>query len=99
MPSTVKVGPHYYTILRLPKKRMEGDLGSCNFTTSTIRVRARLRLSKSQEILLHELLHATTYPSACDDKPMLDEAFVTAVTPLLLQTMKDNPELLAYLTQ
>lgn len=99
MPKSVKVGPHVYSILRLPKKRMPGDLGSCDFTTLEIRVRSRLRLSKSQEILIHEVLHSATHPSVCSDAPMLDEEFVTAVAPVLLQVMKDNPKLLEYLTQ
>lgn len=98
MPSTVKVGPHVYSILRLPKKQMEGDLGSCDFTTLTIRVRSGLRKSKSREILLHEVLHATTHPSVCDEKPMLDEEFVTAVSPVLLQVLQENPPFVEYLT-
>jgi hypothetical protein len=98
MPKTVKVGVHTYSILRKPKSQMGGDLGTCDFNELQIFLRKQLRKSVAKETLIHELLHAATYPSL-NEKTVSDEDFVTAVSPVLLQVMQDNPELLEYLTQ
>jgi hypothetical protein len=97
MPSSIKVGPHTYSILRKPSQAMGDSLGNCDFTILEIWVKARLRRTKSQEILLHELLHACTHPSFNGDEKMDDESFVNAVAPVLLQVLQDNPELVSYL--
>lgn len=94
MPSTVKVGPHVYKVVRKP---VDG-LGECDFNTLQIVVKPRLRKSKAREILLHECLHATTHPSMNGEEKYTDEDFVTAVSPVLLQVLQDNPLLVAYLT-
>lgn len=96
MPTTVKVGPHVYSVIR---KSGINYNGCCEFNTLQITVKKRLRKSKAQEILLHEILHACTHPSLNGDKPYKDEEFVDGVTPTLLQVLQDNPELLEYLTQ
>jgi hypothetical protein len=97
IPQTVKVGPHVYSILRKPSTQMKGDLGVCSFDQLEIWVKARMRKTKAQEVLLHEVLHATTHPSFNGNKKMDDESFVNAVAPVLLQVLNDNPELVAYL--
>lgn len=100
MPKTMKVGPHVYTVLRKPKSQMSNeDLGGCDFNTLQISVQQRLRKSKAREILLHELLHACTYPSLSSGDKYTDEQFVETTAPILLQVIQENPELIAYLTQ
>jgi hypothetical protein len=98
MPKTVKVGVHTYSILRKSKSQMGDDLGTCDFNELQILLRKQLRKSVSKETLIHEILHAATYPSL-NEKTMTDEDFVTAVSPVLLQVLQDNPELVEYLTQ
>ena len=95
MPASVKVGPHVYRITRKPHKHN----GECDFDGISINVKPRLRLQKSREILVHELLHACTHPSLNGDDRHTDEEFVTGVTPVLLQVLQDNPDLLEYLTK
>lgn len=99
MPKTVKVGPHTYSVLRLSKSQMNGDLGGCDTNTLQLSVQQRLKKSKAKEILVHEMLHACTHPSFLGDDKFTDEDFVTAVAPVLLQVIQDNPDLLLYLTQ
>ena len=99
MPKSIKVGAHVYTVLRKPATALKEELGDCDFNTCQISVRQRLRKSKAREILIHELLHACTHPLVNDDKKHTDEDFVQAVSPVLLQVIQDNPELLEYLTQ
>ena len=98
MPRKVKVGPHVYSILRKPASELQG-LGLCDFDSLQISVRRRLRKSKAQEILLHEILHALILQALDTEEKHDDEAFVVVVAPLLLQVIQDNPDLLAYLTQ
>jgi len=98
MPKTVKVGAHVYSIIQKPKSALPEELGTCDFDGLQILLRKRLRKSVAKETLLHELLHACTYPSL-NEKTVTDEDFVTAVAPALLQVLQENPELVAYLTQ
>ena len=98
MPKTIKVGAHVYSVLRKTKTQMPDDLGSCDVDTLQILIRQKIRKSVARETLLHELLHACTYPSFLG-KTLTDEDFVEAVAPVLLQVIQDNPDLLAYLTQ
>ncbi len=98
MPKTIKVGAHTYSVLRKSKTQMPKDIGSCDTDALQILVRKQIRKSVARETLLHEILHACTYPSFLS-KTMTDEDFVEAVSPVLLQVIQDNPDLLAYLTQ
>ena len=98
MPKTVKVGVHTYAVLRLPKSKMGDNLGTCDFNTLQIPILKGLRKSVAKETLVHELLHAATYPSL-NEKVLTDEEFVTGVSPVLLQILQENPDLVEYLTQ
>lgn len=103
MPETVKVGCHIYTILRRSRAQMPKENGArldgcCDFDNLHIYLRKGLRISKAKEYLLHEILHACTYP-ALNGKTLEDEEFVDKTAPILLQVLQDNPELVAYLTQ
>src|SRR5271157_3093979 len=99
MPSTVKVGPHLYSIIRKPASALPDALGTCDFQLLQICIRQRMRRSKAQETLLHEILHSATHPTVnCSDKRD-DEEFVTAIAPVLLGVLKDNPDLVGYLTR
>jgi len=98
MPQSVKVGPHTYPVLRKPASTMK-DHGLCDWNQVQILIRSRLRKSKAQEVLLHEVLHACTYPNMACVVRKSDEDFVDVVAPTLLQVLQENPELLTYLTQ
>ena|ERR1700677_2215579 len=99
MPAAVKVGPHVYKVLRKSKSQMPDDLGSCDCSLLQIWVRQRLRKSKAQEIFLHEALHACLHSVANGGSKNEEEDFVEALSPVLLQVLQDNPELVEYLTK
>lgn len=99
IPRTVKVGPHTYTILLRAKSQMpdgEETAGHCDPSSLQISIQARMKRSKTQEILFHELGHACTYPELWDTTAT-DEVFVTATAPRMLQVIQDNPSLVEYL--
>lgn len=99
MPKTVKVGPHVYTVLRKPASALGENLGHCDSSSLQIWIKERLRRSKAQEILLHELLHAIVLQALDTTKKHDDESYVVVTAPLLLQVFHDNPELVEYLTR
>ena len=99
MPASVKVGPHVYTVLRKPKSAMPKDLGSCDSTTLQIWVRQRLKRTKAAEILIHECLHASLHSVSNGGSQNDEESFVEALSPVLLLVLKENPELVEYLTK
>jgi hypothetical protein len=99
IPRTVKVGPHLYTITRKPKSQMLNMLGFCDFDALSIWLLQGMCLSKTREILVHELMHAATYPTLCGETKFLDEEFVTATAPVWLSILRENPKLVTYLTQ
>lgn len=98
VPSTIKIGAHQYRILRKTKAELKGNLGECDFDNITISLRHHLRKNKLQEILLHEILHACTYPHLVGHKSIADELFVESVAPVLTQVLQDNPGLISFLT-
>lgn len=92
IPKAITVGPHTYKVRRV--RKLVEDLGLCSYDTATVSIRQGMGASKTREVLLHEVLHACGYPSLCDK----DEEFVDTIAPALLQVLRSNPELLAYLT-
>jgi hypothetical protein len=103
IPRTIKVGPHVYSVVRKTEEEMPDALGDTDFDANEIRIRKNMSKTKSQEILLHELLHACTYPSVTGayegEEKFMAEEFVNAVAPVLLQVLKDNPKLVEYLIE
>jgi hypothetical protein len=75
------------------------DHGLCDFDQVQILIQARLRKTKAREVLLHEVLHACTYPTMASVQNKTDEDFVDVTAPALLQVLQDNPELVDYLTR
>ena len=102
MPAKVKVGCHTYAVVRLssmmmPKTEGGADWGCCEFRQRRLLIRKWLRRSTAQETLLHEVLHACTYPDMIA-VTKTDEDFVTKLSTNLLEVIQDNPDLLEYLT-
>ena len=99
MPTKIKVGPHVYSVIRKPKSVMGESNGYCRANELQILIQKGLRRSKAKEILVHELLHACTYPVLIQGGKYDDEEFITSMTSPILQIIQDNPEFIEYLTQ
>lgn len=50
-----------------------------------------------REVMLHELLHACLMATSIDWPEKREEAFVQAMSPVLLKALRDNPALVRYL--
>lgn len=99
IPRTIKIGPHLYRVLRKTKAALGDDLGKCVFNNVEIWLLRGMEASKAREILIHEVLHACTYPTFCNDKKFSDEDFVESTAPVLLSVLRENPKLVAYLVE
>jgi hypothetical protein len=82
----------------MPKTDGMPDCGYCRFNQLEILIKQRMRLSKTQEVLLHEIQHACTYPDLIG-KRATDEEFIDHTAPKLLEVLKENPALVKYLTR
>lgn len=103
LPKFVKVGPYRYTVASDAETRLDimGDrpdwAGCCDMRTLTIFVEPRDNQDAMAGTLLHEVIHAclqvTNQPD--DDK---NESYVERMTGMLLGVLRDNPDLVAFLT-
>lgn len=111
LPATVTVGPHRYAVGRDEHSTQvclavdSHCVGRTVHSDLAIHLRADLAPSFERETTLHEVLHEVLH-SVCslaglqgdDDLDPHEERIVAALAPALLQVLRDNPGLLAYLT-
>lgn len=105
-PTTVTVGPHEYRVGRDDHSTQvcsAGDstcVGHTSHADLAIDLRTGLAPSFERETLLHETIHAAWYVAGlqASDVAPHEEHVVSTLAPALLQVLRDNPGLLAYLT-
>lgn len=109
IPESVKVGPHTYSVgnddreLRIAGREMDADLiGHSDHVHLRITVESGLAHSLEQETVLHEVLHCVfSITNLADELNEKDEGneekFIQRISPLLLQVIQENPELMRYL--
>lgn len=100
LPKSVRVGPLTYKVVVSPEKEMfdsEGHklYGQTLYAELTIRIRENIAHDKMCETLLHEVLHAAAF----NESDSNEEAFVNGLAPWLLGVLRDNPDLLKFLTK
>lgn len=91
LPKALFVGPYWYRV-NLTEDFDTGNDGECSPSNLQIRVRASLPLERAAETLLHEGLHAIWDLAALGDK-YDEEEIISRLSPLLFQTLKQNPGL------
>lgn len=100
-PQRIKVGPLTYRV-KLWKKRPADNArnwGLCDRESCTILIHERLSRPRFREVLLHEVMHAcydTSGLTLKDDCP--EEMVVNDLSFALLGVLRDNPDLVAFLT-
>jgi hypothetical protein len=113
-PDEVKLGPHTFKIywsqthwnrLTLEEDGLGRLVGRTHHPKCEIYIKPGMSLSQSRDTLLHEILHVLigtgvglNYRVAIAENADLEEAIVATVTPWLLGVLRDNPAVLAYLT-
>lgn len=106
-PKTITAGPYEYVVLvdtaAMNARSVASEIGLRGETdhhTLTITLDAELSPVKLAETLLHEALHTlTTMVGIVDDLgPKEEERFVARLAPVLLDLLRRNPTLVAFLT-
>lgn len=105
VPSIIKVGPYYYTVVASKVAISEvrhiahdNRTGETDFDNQRITVDPALALDTFAETLLHEVMHAIQNTVGIDpkDKVMAHE-MIYRTGPTLLGVLRDNPDLVAFL--
>jgi hypothetical protein len=102
LPATVEVGPHRYRI-SCPNHDLEGD--DCSGRTQNLQLVIQVRNDRPHtavaDTLLHELLHAVAHVAgfvqSADETETLEDVISRLSSPLL-DTLRRNPDLVAFLT-
>ena len=95
VPNSIKVGPLTYPVRWKRWKKKTGKCGETHLVKQTIAVREGLSLDRMSDTLLHEALHCMLAQMGYENDN--EEWVVTALAPLLLQLLRDNPETLEYI--
>lgn len=109
MPTTIKIGTQTYRLqLRSPKDDggLTSSLAYTLVESNLIVLSNQLPIDRQRSVLIHELLHALIYSFTRQDTPEKLETFddwehhfIGIVQEPLTMLLRDNPQLIAYLTQ
>lgn len=107
IPLSVRVGPYRYTVKvdadRIKELEKESNTDLYGITTHghlEIALQPDVADMVLRETLLHEVLHAVLFNTGISDR-MTDKAeehLVRALSPALFSLLRDNPDLVRYLT-
>lgn len=91
-------GAVYHVVLGgLPEDGAED--GTFEPASQVILTRAMLRPYYSKVVLLHELIHACYEHAGAPEQPLTEEQVACLVSRRLLPILRDNPELVKWLTE
>lgn len=102
LPKTVFAGPFVFNIRSEAGPFMAAEesektrlYGRTDYISGTIDIRPAVALSFTQETLMHEALHAAFFAARLN--PQNEEEVVNSLSPVLLDLLRRNPDLLNYL--
>jgi hypothetical protein len=105
-PRSVRVGPFRFTIrwstkaIRELEREFAEDLyGTTDPDTQTIFMHSRLSHDRARVTLLHEILHACFHAADYPLSHKREEKAVSALAPVLLAVLRDNPHIVTYLIE
>jgi hypothetical protein len=99
LPSSIRVGYRDYDLVVVSplNAEAEGAFGRHSSTACRIEVRTDTKPAETADTLIHETLHAVWNVAGLQAKDS-EERIVTSLAHQLTQVIRDNPELVAYLT-
>lgn len=102
-PEAIRVGPYVYAVEVREDDDGGGVWGRVRYSRRAIRVSPRLTPETQRVCLLHEVMHAVNDLAAlnvdAESWPKTEEQHVTTTSPLWVMVLRDNPYLIAYLTE
>lgn len=98
LPDSILVGPHRYQIQLVPGGALgdAGQVGHCTPSRLSIAVCSDQKPTQLADTILHELTHAILTTGGLE--PEVEERVALLMGPGLLQILRDNPTLVAYIT-
>lgn len=106
LPAKVKVGPFTYKVTsdrhdmnQRCRDESTDLLGHCDRRMGVISVEPQQSLEQKRDTLLHEVLHAITDMTGIEAEMSneLEEQIVRRLSPVLLEVLRKNPKLVAFL--
>ena len=98
-PTSVRVGPLDFEVVVVNGDELEDHFGDMHPDSLRIRLMEGIAPGLERETLMHELMHAAYYASGLREyETEHEEREVTALALALLAMLRNNPELVAYLT-
>ncbi len=107
LPRSIQIGPLPYRVDGTPEgitrvKAETADVyiaGYIDYRKLIITVDTQLPYERTAEAVMHEVLHGVLHCAGVNWLIKEDEHFVRMVTPMLLDTLRRNPDLVTYLTE
>ncbi len=108
LPPEIKIGPYNYriqisetAIAAASVVAQRGLIGSCDRRQTTLIIKPGLSPTMEVSTVLHEVIHAITDSTGLTETITheLEETIVNALAPTLLDTLRRNPQLVAYLLE
>lgn len=98
-PGRIKLGGQTWTVIT---RAFDGDLnlyGRTRARQALIQLDPDQSATQARDTMLHELLHACVSNTPLNLSDEDEERVVRGITPWLLAALRDNPRLVAYLTE
>ena len=89
LPPSVTVLSHEFTIVRLPKEKLDGDYGIVDYEAMEIRLAEEIDGDFLRETLLHETLHIIDYYTSGEEQ--VKERDIHRISTVLFDTFQSNP--------
>lgn len=105
LPTSVQIGPYRYRISadadehRRVAAELErnGLAGTADHKHQLITLDADAGMDQQRDTLLHEILHGCCMVAQAQKEKLREEEWICLVTPTLLDTLRRNPEVAAWL--
>jgi hypothetical protein len=102
-PTSIRIGAHDYTVKLDPEVGYRGANGETYPERLDILIAEGLAATREREVLLHESLHGlwqgTDLRTEESGLQGYEEQVITALAPVLLDMLRDNPGLVSYLCE
>lgn len=100
-PKKISIGPYLYSLQAMPGMAdTDGTVGVTYVSKTLIRYDSEQSPAMQRATVLHEVLHAVAHTVGIDDEVELtQEAVIGRIDGILLGVLRDNPDLVAYLSE
>ncbi|MEY9138529.1 hypothetical protein ABIE79_010057 [Bradyrhizobium diazoefficiens] len=100
LPRIIKIGVYEYILMHWDPEAAESEecLGKCDRFNFIIHVRNDLPDSSFAEVLEHEINHACWHAASLKSRAG-EETVVNRLTPVMIMSRRDNPEIYAWIDQ